>query len=269
MSLGSLGQNESYKILSKADIQKRIGELTERLRKIGEQINKFEKEEGTYSSDIQELESQRNKLLEEQRKYQEILKSKEVEELSEKNITGRIERAFENLASGTLEIENERNKLQQESSIYFLAQGILIVLLVVFYMWFMYSVFHKTISFNTWLDLLPYSTFLMLTGMLIGLCVYLKNRANKISIALSTRLFYIHYLEGLLKVINTISPNSEEAIQRINNSVNQLVDIYFKNIEHTPLNVSELGLIESKELDLNPYWKILGKIESLIKTIRS
>ena len=95
---------------------------------------------------------------------------------------------------------------------------------------------------------------------------YQKNRANKISIELSSRLFNIHYLEGLIKMTNTLSKNSDVSLDRISNTIDIMLNSYQKQMAGNQLSGVEISQIEKKELESNPYWKMMQELKELIKS---
>lgn len=124
------------------------------------------------------------------------------------------------------------------------------------------------VKFNSWLAFLPYTIIIPIYVALLWLCVYLKDRASKISIELSTRLFNIHYLEGLMKLTNSLSSNSSEAVNRISTTADALMKSYLSQISKNHLTEAEVSKMESKELESNPYWKYLHEVKDLIKLIK-
>ena len=103
---------------------------------------------------------------------------------------------------------------------------------------------------------------------LLWLSTYMKNRANKISIELSTRLFNIHYLEGLLRLTNKLSYNQAEALRRINNAVDAMLHGYLRLIDKNDVSEKLLDDFENKELKDNPYYKAIETINDILKNVR-
>ena len=103
---------------------------------------------------------------------------------------------------------------------------------------------------------------------LMWLSVYLKDRASKISIELSTRLFNIHYLEGLMKLTNSVSLSHEESLKKLDKATDSLMQSYLSQVKHNHMTEKDVSKIEIHELEANPYWKLLQKIESVIKLIK-
>lgn len=123
----------------------------------------------------------------------------------ENNIRNRIESAFSDLRTYTEDINHEKIWARIEMYIFFLLTLIIILFLIHRYIIFVELVANGAIIIESWFDYLPYAGGFTICFLLIWLSVYLKNRANKIAVELSSQLFYIHYLEGLLKMVNALS----------------------------------------------------------------
>ena len=98
--------------------------------------------------------------------------------------------------------------------------------------------------------------------------MYLKNRANKISIELSVQIYNIHYLEGLLKLTNSMSRSSTQALDNIERIVDNMVGSFLEKMKRQQLEEQKLSKIEKQELEDSPYWKILKEIKEIIMDIR-
>ena len=196
------------------------------------------------------------------------VESADADRKTEKQWSIRIEHAFNDLGDYTRSIEKEKGKATAEYWLFLGATWILVVLFAWLYCHFLAGIQHHTIILREWIDYLPYGMMAPLFALLIWLCVYQKNRAHKISIELTTRLFNIHYLEGLLKLTNTLSANPDEAIGKIDHAVDSMLRSYLKQVDRNQLSETELSRMEAKEMESNPYWKLLQEIKELIKTIR-
>jgi len=91
---------------------------------------------------------------------------------------------------------------------------------------------------------------------------------SKISIELSTRLFNIHYLEGLMKLTNSVSPTHEDALRKLDQAVESLMHSYLSQVGYNHISEMELSKMEMKEFETNPYWKVIQELKGLIKLIR-
>lgn len=115
---------------------------------------------------------------------------------------------------------------------------------------------------------MPYTAFVPIVVALIWLSVYLKGRASKISIELSSRLFNIHYLEGLMKMTNSLSITPEEAVRKIDHATSILMNNYLSQVKENNFTENDVSKLEISELKSNPYWKFLQELKSLIKLIK-
>lgn len=184
------------------------------------------------------------------------------------NVSKRISEAFEQLKLHTKDIEEERNHVKREYLITLGCIPVFTACFIGFYIWFLIIYNGNMVKFNSWLAFLPYTIIIPIYVALLWLCVYLKDRASKISIELSTRLFNIHYLEGLMKLTNSLSSNSSEAVNRISTTADALMKSYLSQISKNHLTEAEVSKMESKELESNPYWKYLHEVKDLIKLIK-
>lgn len=103
---------------------------------------------------------------------------------------------------------------------------------------------------------------------LLWLLVYLKNRASKISIEMSSQLYDIHYIEGLLKLTNSISRSSNEAMDNIERMANTIVESFIEKLKLRNLEEKELAKMEKQELKDSPYWKFMQELKELLKTVK-
>jgi len=92
----------------------------------------------------------------------------------------------------------------------------------------------------------------------------MKGRSNKISIELSTRLFNIHYLEGLMKMTNKLSVDYTDAAQRINVMIESLEQSYIQHIDDNIIPEKLISKWENKELKSSPYIKLLKEIKDIL-----
>ena len=254
--------------ISVEDEKKKQARLKKRYDMLRESIVR---EQNTGNSDTGEMEAllkQLDAVAEEMKKVQNKVESAEANKKTEIHWAKRIEQAFNDLDNYTQSIENERGKATVEYWLFLGATWILVALFACLYCHFIASIQHHTTILREWIDYFPYGMMAPLFALLIWLCVYQKNRAHKISIELTTRLFNIHYLEGLLKLTNTLSANPDEAIGKIDHAVDSMLRSYLKQVDRNHLSEMELSRMEAKEMEGSPYWKLLQEIKELIKTIR-
>lgn len=269
MSLSPIDNNaqtESVITVEEAKLKKRniSNKRNSLLGELEKQKSKVPQDEDA----IKYIEEQLEKLNAEYNEISDATEKAESDAVVVDNVSKRISEAFEQLKLHTKDIEEERKHVKIE---YFITLGCIPVFTACFigiYIWFLIIYNGNMVKFNSWLAFLPYTIILPIYVALLWLCVYLKDRASKISIELSTRLFNIHYLEGLMKLTNSLSSNSSEAVKRINTTADALMKSYLSQISKNHLTEAEVSKMESKELESNPYWKYLHEVKDLIKLIK-
>lgn len=269
MSLSPIDNNaqtESVITVEEAKLKKRniSNKRNSLLGELEKQKSKVPQDEDA----IKYIEEQLEKLNAEYNEISDATEKAESDAVVVDNVSKRISEAFEQLKLHTKDIEEERKHVKIE---YFITLGCIPVFtacFIGFYIWFLIIYNGNMAKFNSWLAFLPYTIILPIYVALLWLCVYLKDRASKISIELSTRLFNIHYLEGLMKLTNSLSSNSSEAVKRISTTADALMKSYLSQISKNHLTEAEVSKMESKELESNPYWKYLHEVKDLIKLIK-
>lgn len=269
MSLSPIDNNaqtESVITVEEAKLKKRniSNKRNSLLGELEKQKSKVPQDEDA----IKYIEEQLEKLNAEYNEISDATEKAESDAVVVDNVSKRISEAFEQLKLHTKDIEEERNHVKRE---YLITLGCIPVFtagFIGFYIWFLIIYNGNMVKFNSWLAFLPYTIIIPIYIALLWLCVYLKDRASKISIELSTRLFNIHYLEGLMKLTNSLSSNSSEAVKRISTTADALMKSYLSQISKNHLTEAEVSKMESKELESNPYWKYLHEVKDLIKLIK-
>lgn len=260
--------NPTVRTIDINDEETKLVQLNKKRNAIKEEINKINKSTAPDKNRINDLYMQL-KLLD--ANYKEIMQT--IEKVKDDNnaeqiISKRIDGAFNELKTYTLTIEKEQEKAKKEYWTFFIALSILLILFLYLYIRFIFAISNKDIVIKTWQDYLPYGITIPVFVALIWLCTYLKNRADKISIELSMRLFNIHYLEGLLQMTNKLSHNQAEAMGNINKTVTTMLQDYQHKIYNNQDIIKDISKYEDKELDFNPYWKFLKEIKDLINAIK-
>ena len=143
---------------------------------------------------------------------------------------------------------------------------ITVFVFIVFYGVFLYNL--KTLKLTVWCEYLPYTMSVTITIGLLGLFVYLKNRASKISIEISSRLYDIRYMEGLMKMTNSMSRTGDEASQNIEELIRSMVDSFLNKMSDKSFKEKDLSIIEKQELENSPYWKVLCELKDLVNLIK-
>lgn len=269
MSLSPIDNNaqtESVITVEEAKLKKRniSNKRNSLLGELEKQKSKVPQDEDA----IKYIEEQLEKLNAEYNEISDATEKAESDAVVVDNVSKRISEAFEQLKLHTKDIEEERNHVKREYLITLGCIPVFTACFIGFYIWFLIIYNGNMVKFNSWLAFLPYTIIIPIYVALLWLCVYLKDRASKISIELSTRLFNIHYLEGLMKLTNSLSSNSSEAVKRISTTADALMKSYLSQISKNHLTEAEVSKMESKELESNPYWKYLHEVKDLIKLIK-
>lgn len=217
---------------------------------------------------IQKLKNELEKLNASYIEIQGTMSKAESDASVEQNISNKIKESFNELKDYAKVLEDEKNKIKWEYRISLGLIPVLIFIFVVLYIDFLnvYNTCPK--RFDSWLSFLPYTVMIPIFVGLMWLSVYLKDRASKISIELSTRLFNIHYLEGLMKLTNSVSLSHEESLKKLDKATESLMQSYLSQVKHNHMTEKDVSKIEIHELEANPYWKLLQKLESVIKLIK-
>lgn len=250
------------------EVKEKEKQLKKQYDKIKELLDNEKSTNGSDTQNFNVLLKKLNSVVQEMKEVRDKVESVDADRKAETNWADRIKQAFNDLSVYTQPIEKEKGKVTAEYWVLFTITWVLVFSFCLFYYLFIKGVQEYDIILCTWLDYLPYGMMLPLYGLLIWLCVYQKNRAHKISIELTTYLFNIQYLEGLLKLTNTLSATPNEAIIKIDHAVDSMLQSYLKQADYNQLSEVKLSQIETKELESSPYWKLLQEIKELIKTIK-
>lgn len=183
----------------------------------------------------------------------------------EERLRLRIDNAFDALSQDS-HLDEEIAQLRTEYTIMLWAIPILISVFIVLYVVFLGNL--KSLCLVSWYEYMPYTMGVPIFVALLWLLVYLKNRANKISIELGTQIYNIHYLEGLLKLTNSMSRSSTQALENIERIVDNIVDSFLEKMKRQQLEEQKLSKIEKQELEDSPYWKFLKEIKEIIMKIK-
>lgn len=248
------------------DEKAKLEQIKNKRNAIKSEIEKLEKTSPKDEEQLRKLTEQLKILENDYKETQRTITNVNSDNAAEQNMQQRIDDAFKDLATYTKTIEDEKRKVKTEFWIFLITIPVLTILFFCMYFYFMSLLLSKDIVISKWFDYVPYGVMVSAYILLMWMCIYLKNRANKISIELSTRLFNIHYLEGLMKMTNKLSVNTAKAIEKINDTIDKMLDNYQKHIGENHLSEKEISMIEQKELATNPYWKLLQEIKELIKT---
>ena len=177
----------------------------------------------------------------------------------------RIDDAFDFLSKDN-HLESELTKLKWEFYCMLALFAITVIAFFVFYGTFLCNL--NNLKLTGWCEYLPYTMSVPITIGLLWLFVYLKNRASKISIEISSRLYDIRYMEGLMKMTNSMSRTGDEALQNIEELIRSMVDSFLNKMSDKSFKEKDLSIIEKQELENSPYWKVLSELKELVNLIK-
>lgn len=258
-------QTVSFRNKSTEDEQARLESLSKKRLEVKQLYEKALKEVPLNEEKIKKLKEQLDALGEtyvETKKNLDGIKTDSVEEV---RMRKRIDDAFDFLSKDN-HLEKELAKLQWE---FYVMLGLIAITVVVFFIF--YGAFLcnlHTLKLTGWCEYLPYTMSVPITIGLLWLFVYLKNRASKISIEISSRLYDIRYMEGLMKMTNSMSRTGDEASQNIEELIRSMVDSFLNKMSDKSFKEKDLSVIEKQELENSPYWKVLCELKDLVNLIK-
>lgn len=258
-------QTVSFRNKSTEDEQARLESLSKRRLEVKQLYEKVLKEVPRNEERIKELKEQLDALGETYVETKKNLDGIKTDSAEEVRMRKRIDDAFDFLSKDN-HLEKELTKLQWE---FYSMLGLIVItvfVFVVFYGVFLYNL--KTLKLTVWCEYLPYTMSVPITIGLLWLFVYLKNRASKISIEISSRLYDIRYMEGLMKMTNSMSRTGDEASQNIEELIRSMVDSFLNKMSDKSFKEKDLSVIEKQELENSPYWKVLCELKDLVNLIK-
>jgi len=244
-------------------------ELWEKIRKIKRFLQKHNSEKQVvynseiyYSEQIEELQKQRNNLIQTLREFQQEQKSingkgkeeidrhkKEVQEkefelqlaneqilnykkeLEEKKKqenaivewNNKIKATFKELSICLSPIKKEHKRLTMLFWIYSILTGVVIIFIVVLEI-IICCKFKENSFFPKWQDYLVLILPIPITGALLWVFISQLNRAQRQLVVLAKHIHEIEYIEGLLLSLNSLSININDSMRRVNLAIDRLLD---------------------------------------------
>lgn len=258
-------QTVPFRVKSTEDEQERLESISKRRLEVKKIYEKALKNEPRDEEMIKKLKDQLDALGETYIETKMNLDGIKTDSAEEERMRNRIDDAF-NFLSNDNHLDKELTKLQWEFYCMLVLIAITVVVFFVFYGTFLYNL--NTLKLTGWYEYLPYTMSVPITIGLLWLFVYLKNRANKISIEISSRLYDIRYMEGLMKMTNTMSRTSDEASQKIEELIRSMVDSFLNKMSDRTFKEKDMSIIEKQEIENSPYWKFLSELKDLINLIK-
>lgn len=245
-------------------MQMSIEEVNDKRQKLKESLDKEKERNPANKIKIAELHEQLDKANNEFVAMRAQLDKAKRDSSDKESLRSDIDEAFKDLGNYTENIDKEVKRQRVEYNASLIALGTLSLLFLFGYSLFIKALISQKISIKSPLDLLPYSLGVGMFVGLIAISLYMKGRANKISIELSTRLFNIHYLEGLMKMTNKLAIDYSDAVQRINGMIASLEQSYIHHIDDNIIPENLISKWEDKEIKSNPYFKLLMEIKEIL-----
>lgn len=256
----------SFRNKSSEEEQTRLENLSKKRLEIKQLYEKALKEVPINVEKIKKLKEQLDALDETFVETKKNLDGIKTDSAEEERMRRRIDDAFVFLSKDN-HLEKELTKLQWEFYCMLALIIITVVCFIIFYGIFLYHL--KTLKLTSWCEYLPYTMSVPITIGLLWLFVYLKNRANKISIEINSRLYDIRYMEGLMKMTNSMSRTSDEASQKIDELIHSMVDSFLNKMSDKTFKEEDMSIIEKQELENSPYWKVFCEFKDLVKLIKN
>lgn len=258
-------QTVSFRNKSTEDEQARLESLSKRRLEVKQLYEKALEEVPLNEEKIKKLKEQLDALGETYVETKKNLDGIKTDSAEEVRMRKRIDDAFDFLSKDN-HLEKELAKLQWE---FYVMLGLIALTVIIFFVF--YGVFLcnlHNLKLTGWCEYLPYTMSVPITIGLLWLFVYLKNRASKISIEISSRLYDIRYMEGLMKMINSMSRTGDEASQNIEELIHSMVDSFLNKMSDKSFKEKDLSVIEKQELENSPYWKVLCELKDLVNLIK-
>ena len=261
----SIPKERKIRSVSEQAISKELNKAIEQKERII-QLKEQEEKDQSNPAIIQELEN----ALKEKESLIERLKKEKSESKEERMVENewdkRIKDSFDYLKEQTENIEARKRVLDGEYYLFLYAPILFVILLII---WFCRLYAHlvglEQPIIETYTHLLPYYVPIPIIGALFWVCIVQKNRASKLIIALEEELFHIRYQQGLLMAINKLSLNPEEAVNRINHTLDIMMNSYLKHTEHFNSLTERIYSSESKTDEVKDK---LNTINNIIETLR-
>lgn len=258
-------QTVSFRNKSTEDEQARLESLSKRRLEVKQLYEKALEEVPLNEEKIKKLKEQLDTLGETYVETKKNLDGIKTDSAEEVRMRKRIDDAFDFLSKDN-HLEKELTKLQCEFYVMLSLIAITVVVFFIFYGAFLCNL--HTLKLTGWCEYLPYTMSVPITIGLLWLFVYLKNRASKISIEISSRLYDIRYMEGLMKMTNSMSRTGNEASQNIEELIRSMVDSFLNKMSDKSFKEKDLSVIEKQELENSPYWKVLCELKDLVNLIK-
>lgn len=175
----------------------------------------------------------------------------------------KIKWTFENLKVFIGPIQCEKERLEILYNVYmFLAASIVLIIIIIewlaVYKISNFDVFHSPSRYFSLFIPIP------IAGILLWGFIFQMNRAQRQLFSLSNTIYGINYVQGLLLAINSLSPNLDDSIERINKALDKIIS---NHLESKPIKKeSEFQEDVFKDnIQLESILKIIKEIKEVAK----
>lgn len=242
------------------NIQEKLSFERRKLSDIMSEISTARLSESKSNEKIKELQQQLEKQREKVLGLQQELNEAKDEKIKEEEWNQKIKKSFEKLSDITKHYDSERENVKIE---WWVWTTIIILDISVFSWWCWYFIsmlLNNEYKIEGIINLIPLYLPFVFGVALMWAAIVQKNRANRLSIALTAKIFNIHYLEQLLFMVNNLAPSTNNGIVVISKSVQDVLRHYIENIGDDDIKLSQMRKIEKDELKAAPLLEIINKI---------
>lgn len=271
-------QNEVNRIQKKDQIhifnddyfyQEKIRELEIQKKEIEDTINNIENVKN------QEIDNQRELLTQKENELKIAINQisefeKELEEKKKQdNINilwkSKIINAFESLKLTLIPIRKEYSRLNNMYWIYVSLMTFIFVL-IIFLEIIIFFKLTEVKGFPSWQNYIPAITPIPILGALLWAFIIQLNRTQRQLLMISRYIHEIEYVEGILISINTLSPDINISITRINNALDKILDNHL--IQNSDQSIfKEKNIMEEEKKDTIPIdhlYKIIDSLKGIV-----
>ena len=242
------------------NIQEKLSFERRKLSDLMSEISTARLSESKSTEKINELQQQLDKQREKVLGLQQELNNAKDENVKEEEWNNKIKQSFAKLNEITKHYDYERRNIKWEWRGW---TFIIILDIIAFSGWCWYFIsllINNEYKIEGIIDLIPLYLPFVFGAALMWAAIVQKNRANRLSIALTGKIFNIHYLEQLLLMVNNLAPSSNNGIVVISKSVQDVLRHYIENIGDDDIKLSQMRKIEKDELKAAPLLEIINKI---------
>lgn len=203
-----------------------LDKLAEENEKISKQLSKETAKDNPNEEVVSTLnsmqESNKQKILE----LHEQNAERAVEQLKKDDFETKLAEAFACFQDLSRDMERERESYSTEYRFFVVLMTVPLVGAVIWVTKFMEFLFNCGNQIHSWFEIVPYYVPISLMIAVFWVSLVQKNRADRNREQLSEKLHGIHYLEGLLMMINRMPTPSVDNMKRINDLVDKIAAQY-------------------------------------------